>query len=189
MFHGLRPNYYNAHVEPWHFAFPVLLCLTQALLMFVAGSLLLASDFLTAQVHGSTSFLQDHIPALRRYGRVFAAAGRESDFHPYFSIYVIYIGLQITAFSVLTAAIYWFNRNQKARPLGFKAGIVFILMFCFFAIPGLDLILGLSDIKNPGLYDNGVFYGRNISAVYIYCLIVPMCNAFIYLLIYSRYCD
>ncbi len=121
--------------------------------------------------------------------RFFFEHGRAGDFKPFFSIYVFYLLLQILVFGLLTVILYRNIRGVVGESLDWRKYFAFALLLTFFALPSLDLIFGLSDINNPGVAGNGLLYGDYFSAVYVYCITVPVFNLLIYCVIYARYLE
>lgn len=140
----------------------------------------------------SLSFLQDYVPMFARYGAIFSAKGRAADFLPFVSVYLFYLSLQgvvVIGLILCLVGSYVSTPNSRPQRFGFWKNIVFLMMFLFFAIPMADLFFGISNIENPGLFENGLLYGNYFTAVYMDCLILPMFNAFLYLLLLARLID
>ena len=148
--------------------------------MFLGATALLLYEPAATFVRGHLGFLQDYIPMFARYGAIFAAKGRASDFLPFVSGYLFFFalqGLMLVGLAVCFALSIARRGNVRSESLGFWKTLILLAMTCFFALPLADLFFGLSNIENPGVFENGLLYRDYLTAVYIPCLTVPVSNA------------
>jgi hypothetical protein len=169
------------------FRLPIFICAAQFLLMLAGSLVFLFSKSTSILIREKFFVLENYVPMLRRYGAIFVQEGRDADFTPFFSIYSFFVLLQITVLFLLGIILYRNVRGRRIDRFGFRRNVIFALLILFASLPTLDLIFGLSDIERPGFFENGMLYGNYFTAVFVYCLLVPIFNLFIFFLMYGRF--
>jgi len=166
------------------------LCLLQALLMSLGATALLLYEPAATFVRDHLGFLQDYIPMFTRYAAIFAAKGRAADFLPFVSVYLFFFALQgliLVGLAACFALSIARRGNMRSESLGFWKTVILLAMICFFALPLADLFFGLSNIENPGVFENGLLYRDYFTAVYSLCLTVPVSNAGLFFLAWAPF--
>jgi hypothetical protein len=161
------------------------LCVLQSAVMFIGATTLLSYEPAARFVRDHFGFLQDYIPMFGRYAAIFAEKGRTEDFLPFVSVYLFFFLLQSLTILCLVICFIVVMANRgtfRAESIGFWRSLIGLALFCFLAFPFAELFFGLTDIKNPGVYGNGVLYGDYLTAVYVFCLLIPFGNGGTFLL-------
>ena len=80
-------------------------------------------------------------------------------------------------------------KGHRPIALGIFKYLVLLGFLLIVAYPIFDLFFGVDDLRRPRVLGNGALFGNYLTAVYAYCLTVPMCNLIFYFFIYAVFLE
>jgi len=161
------------------------LCLLQMILMLSFTFFFLSSNDVAARLYGQLAWLGNYSPLLIKY-LVATGAGRVP-FEPavVFSIYFSFLAVQAIVIPLILA-VFFKSLPSRVRFHFSKENISFlVLALCALICPLWDMLIGPSDIRNPNVFSNRIFYGNVGSAFVEYCVMMPWFNFALFAIIYT----
>src|SRR5882724_9786000 len=152
------------------------LCLFQMILMLSFTFFFLSSNGVAARLYGHLAWFGSYSPLLIKY-RVATGDG-EAPLEPsvVFSIYFSFLALQAIVIPLILV-IFFKSLPSRVRFHFSKDNIIRLVLALFALISPLwDILIGPSDIRNPGAFSNRILYGNVGSAFVEYCVMMPWFN-------------
>lgn len=168
--------------------FPSLLCLVQIISMIVLCSVLLANRGLALRLFESTQQLNDYIPILWRFSRLFIEHDRAVDFHQIFPIYVGNIVIQVFFLPFFAMSLLRkIDFSAEYAKASARDNLLFVFVLGVLSWGTISIVTGPYELNGTGFFSNGLFRGNYLTGVYVFCFVIPISNLIIYCLFYARF--
>ena len=173
----LNPSYRDTeHRARLAFLGVVGLCLLQMILMLSFTFFFLSSNDVAARLYDQLAWLGNYSRLLIKYRLAAGDGTAPFELSVVFSIYFSFLVVQAIVIPLILV-VFFKSLPSRARFHFSKDNIILLVLALSMLIcPLWDILVGPSDIKNPNVYSNRIFYGNVGSAFVEYCLMMPLLN-------------